>query len=114
MRAYLRAALESLGDFEVTEASSGVEALGLLARNTFTLLVLDLNMPGITGLELLAFVRKMPAYKAIPAVVVTTEASERELARVMAAGASAYVQKPFTPDTLAAALTVALGAAVSG
>lgn len=104
MRAYVRAALEADGAAEVVEAGSGFEALRLLARERFTLVLLDINMPDVSGLELVAFVRKNPATRAVPVVMVTTEGRDTDRQRALALGADRYVTKPFTPGALLDAL----------
>ncbi len=104
MRAYMRAALEADGVGEVVEAGSGFDALRLLARETFTLALLDINLPDVSGLELVAFVRRSDATRDLPLVMVTTEGRAADRDRACALGASGYVTKPFTPDALLAVL----------
>lgn len=104
MRAYVRAALESDGVDEVVEAASGVEALKLLPRGGFTLVLLDINMPDLSGLELVAFLRKNPASRDVPVVMVTTEGRDTDRQRALGLGANGYVVKPFTTDALLDAL----------
>lgn len=104
MRAYVRAALEADGVAEVVEAGSGFEALRLLARERFTLVLLDINMPDVSGLELVAFVRKNPSTREVPVVMVTTEGRDTDRQRALALGADRYVTKPFTPGALLDAL----------
>jgi two-component system chemotaxis response regulator CheY len=100
MRAFVRAALENEGDYEVLEASSGFEALRILPRERFDLVLVDINMPDINGLELVAFMRKTDPHKQTPLIVISTEASERDRSRALSLGADAFVSKPFTPDQL--------------
>ena len=101
MRALLVAALEGLArELEVTEVSSGFEALRSLPRGRFDLIVTDVNMPDINGLELVSFVRRNPAYARVPLLIVSTEGSERDRAKGMALGADAYLVKPFEPEDL--------------
>ena len=100
MRAFVRAALEGDGDYEVTEASSGFEALRILPRERFDLAVVDINMPDINGLELVAFMRKTEPHKDTPLIVISTEASERDRSRALGLGANAFVAKPFAPEVL--------------
>jgi two-component system, chemotaxis family, chemotaxis protein CheY len=102
MRALVVASLEVLGaPFEVTEATSGFEALRALPRAGYDLIVTDINMPDINGLELISFVRGNPAYRHIPLVIISTEGSERDRDRGLELGADAYLVKPFAPDALA-------------
>jgi two-component system chemotaxis response regulator CheY len=101
MRALLVAALEGLDrKLEVTEVGSGFEALRRLPRERFDLIVTDVNMPDINGLELVSFVRRNPAHARVPLVIVSTEGSERDREKGMALGADAYLVKPFEPDDL--------------
>ena len=103
MRALLTASLEEISSqIKVTEAANGFEALRALPRDSFDLIVTDINMPDINGLELLSFVKSNPAYESIPLVIVSTERSERDLARGVSLGADAYVVKPFDPEELRA------------
>ncbi|HEX7481237.1 MAG TPA: response regulator [Polyangiales bacterium] len=99
-RAYVRAALEAGADVHVTDAASGFEALRILPREHFDLLVVDINMPNINGLELVSFIRQSEAHRDTPLLIISTEASERDVARAMSLGASGYLAKPFTADAL--------------
>lgn len=99
MRAFVRATLEESGA-EVTEASSGFEALRVLPRERFDLVVVDINMPDINGLELVSFMRKSDVHKATPLVIISTEASAKDRERGLALGADAYLSKPFEPGQL--------------
>ena len=101
MRSLLAAALEELeAPVKVTEAASGFEALRLLPRQDFDLVVTDINMPDINGLELLSFVRSNERFRSIPVVIVSTEGSERDRDKGLELGADAYLVKPFEPDAL--------------
>jgi len=99
MRALLVSALENLPmPVKVTEAESGFGALRSLPRESFDLIVTDINMPDINGLELVSFVKSNPAYRSIPLVIVSTESSERDRDKGLGLGADAYLVKPFTPE----------------
>jgi two-component system chemotaxis response regulator CheY len=101
MRALLTSALEDLDEpVKVTEADSGFEALRLLPRESYDLIVTDINMPDINGLELVSFVKNNAAYSEIPLVIVSTEGSERDRDKGVGLGADAYLAKPFEPDEL--------------
>lgn len=101
MRSLLAAALEELGvPVSITEATSGFEALRCLPREEFDLVVTDINMPDINGLELVSFMKNNEKYRLIPMVIVSTEGAERDQARGMELGANAYVVKPFEPEAL--------------
>ncbi len=99
-RALIRAVIDELGDFDTVEASSGFEALKMLPRQEYDLLITDINMPDINGLELIGFVKNNPRFTRLPVVIVSTERSEEDRNRGMALGAAAYVTKPFTSDEL--------------
>jgi len=101
MRALLTSALEDLDTpVKVTEAESGFEALRQLPRNSYDLIVTDINMPDINGLELISFVRNNASYCTIPLVIVSTEGSERDRDKGVGLGADAYLVKPFEPEEL--------------
>jgi two-component system chemotaxis response regulator CheY len=99
-RALIRAVVDELGDFETVEASSGFEALKLLPQQDYDLIITDINMPDINGLELIGFVKNNPRFTHLPIVIVSTERSEADRNRGMALGASAYVTKPFASSEL--------------
>jgi two-component system chemotaxis response regulator CheY len=103
-RAYIRAALEEMTDMQVSEAASGFDALRVLPRERFDLLVVDINMPNINGLELISFIRRSETHRETPLLIISTEASERDRSRAMTLGANGYLAKPFTAEALAAAI----------
>jgi len=101
MRSLLATALTDLGtSVETTEAASGFEALRLLPREPFDLILTDINMPDINGLELLSFVKGNASYRDIPLIIVSTEGSERDREKGLGLGADAYLVKPFEPEDL--------------
>ncbi|MEN8158635.1 MAG: response regulator [Myxococcota bacterium] len=101
MRALIGAALEDLDEkLEVDEAESGFAALRLLPRTRYDLIVTDINMPDINGLELVSFVKRDPRYRETPLLIVSTEGSERDRDKGLALGASAYLVKPFVAEEL--------------
>jgi two-component system chemotaxis response regulator CheY len=100
-RAMIRAVIEDMEeDFTALEASTGFEALKLLPQGSFDLIITDINMPDVNGLELIHFVKTNPNYQHIPMVIVTTERSSEDKERGLALGASAYITKPFTSEQL--------------
>lgn len=99
-RALIKAVIEEMGDFSIIEASSGFEALKLLPTNEFSLIITDINMPDINGLELISFIKNNPRYSHIPLVIVSTERSEEDQKRGIALGAKAYITKPFKAHEL--------------
>ena len=101
MRAMLASALEGVdGPVKITEAASGFEALQLLPRESYDLILTDINMPDINGLELVAFVKKNEAYRSIPLIIISTQSSDRDRDKGLSLGADAYLVKPFEPDDL--------------
>ena len=101
MRSLLVSALEGLDrPVKITEVASGFEALRELPRVAYDLILTDINMPDINGLELVSFVKKNAAFRSIPVVIVSTEGSERDRGKGLGLGADAYLVKPFAPETL--------------
>jgi two-component system, chemotaxis family, chemotaxis protein CheY len=103
-RSLIGSALDSVsidGGIEVFEASSAFEALRLLPRHSFDLILTDINMPDITGLELVSFIKGHAQYRHIPVVVISTERAQEDMRRARELGAEEYVTKPFEPADLA-------------
>jgi two-component system, chemotaxis family, chemotaxis protein CheY len=101
MRSLIVASLEALEvAVKVVEAKTGFEALRLLPRDNFDLIVTDINMPDINGLELASFIKGSEKYASIPLVIVSTEGAERDVEKGLGIGADAYLVKPFDPDAL--------------
>lgn len=108
MRALIASTLEDLGDCDITEAASGFEALKILPARQFDLIITDINMPDINGLELVNFVKKHPTYKETPLIIVTTEKSAEDRKKGMALGADTYITKPFETEDLQSAVKALL------
>ncbi len=101
MRSLLAAMLAELDSpVKIIEVESGFEALRALPRDRFDLVITDINMPNINGLELVSFLKSNEQYRSIPLVIVSTEGSERDRDRGLELGADAYLVKPFDPDSL--------------
>jgi two-component system, chemotaxis family, chemotaxis protein CheY len=107
-RALIRAVVEEMGDFTILEAGSGFEALKLLPSCEFQLVITDVNMPDINGLELINFIKTNPRYSHIPLIIVSTERSEEDRKRGLALGAREYITKPFKAQELQEAIKQAL------
>jgi two-component system chemotaxis response regulator CheY len=99
-REFIAATVESISGVEALTTASGFEALKLLPRHRFDLIITDINMPDINGLELINFVKKNPNYRETPLFIITTEGREQDRDRGMALGASEYLVKPFNPQQL--------------
>jgi two-component system chemotaxis response regulator CheY len=100
MRALIVATLEAMDDFEIVEAENGFEALRILPREKVDLVITDINMPDINGLELVKFFRSNPQYEKTPLLIISTEGSEKDREKGLALGADAYLIKPFQPEEL--------------
>lgn len=100
MRSLIASTLEEIDGFEVIEVPNGFEALKMLPSQSFDLILTDINMPEINGLEIVSFVKKHPQYRSIPTIIVSTEQSEEDIKKGLALGANAYVTKPFDPEKL--------------
>ena len=100
MRAMLVAIVETVGDYRTVEASSGFEALRLLPRDHIDLILTDINMPDINGLEFISYLRNNPNYKDIPVFIISTEGSAKDIEKGKQLGADEYLVKPFSPAIL--------------
>ena len=83
---------------KVVEASNGAEALTALQNNQLDLILCDINMPVMDGLEFVRQAAALECAKGIPIVMITTEGSESHVVQALTAGARGYIRKPFTPD----------------
>ena len=99
VRKYERQMVENLG-IETDEAINGLEALEKLMHQKYDLLLVDINMPKMTGYELLEEMRKNPELKDIPVVMISTEAEKKDKINGYRVGANFYVVKPIRPDTI--------------
>ena len=102
MRRMVKASIGDLPGVTFIEAGSGLEAIEQLALGPVGIIILDLNMPDMHGIEVLRFVRKHQLYRTIPVIVLTTRGDEDSRATALEAGATLYLTKPFAPRTLAA------------
>jgi two-component system chemotaxis response regulator CheY len=112
MRAFIRRVLEMSG-LEVArcfEASNGEEALRLLEHNWVDAVMTDINMPQMDGEEFMRRLAEHEVLRLIPVLVISTDATESRMQKMVALGAKGYVTKPFAPETLRAELERSLGA----
>ena len=93
---------DPLEEVEIVEAATGLEALRCMTTNPYDCVITDLNMPGLSGLDIVSFVRKSDRHRKTAVIVITTEGATRDRERGLALGADAYVVKPFTPEALRA------------
>ena len=100
IRKMVRAALGGLQDVAFVEAGTGLQAIETLAMHPVRMVVLDLNMPDMHGLDVLKFLRSHSQYRALPVMVLTTRGDESSREEVLEAGATSYVTKPFSPNFL--------------
>jgi two-component system, chemotaxis family, chemotaxis protein CheY len=100
IRRMVVASLQSLDDVAFEEASNGLEAIELLARSKPSLMVLDLNMPDMHGLEVLQFMRAHEQYRHTPVIVLTTKYDADSRKAALDNGAARYLTKPFDPAVL--------------
>ena len=100
-RMFYRATLESAG-FAVDEATNGFEGLEKTMLAPFDLVIVDINMPKMDGLEFLAQLRRREEVRSLPAIVISTQQRAQDRARAHAVGANAYVVKPIDPQALVA------------
>jgi two-component system chemotaxis response regulator CheY len=100
IRKMVRAALGGLQDVAFVEAGTGLQAIETLAMHPVRMVVLDLNMPDMHGLDVLKFLRSHSQYRALPVMVLTTRGDESSREEVLEAGATSYLTKPFSPNFL--------------
>ena len=111
VRAFVRASLEDADFARVQEAETGFEALRLLAANAFDVVIVDVNMPDINGLELLAFMKKSPRQQGARKILISTQVDGPDSKRGVDLGADAFLRKPFEVDELRALIRGLLGSA---
>src|SRR5262245_28775201 len=104
MRSFVVTTLETAGINDVTQVPSGFAALQALPHGRFDLVITDVNMPDINGLELIRFMRQSPALAAVPLIVISTEGRPRDRERCLKLGANEYLPKPFAPEALVASV----------
>ncbi|MBU0602614.1 MAG: response regulator [Gammaproteobacteria bacterium] len=104
LRQVVSIALKGAG-YDVFEAADGKDALSKLTGQKVHLVVSDVNMPNMDGITFVKEMRKLPAYKFTPVIMLTTENQEAKKAEGQAAGAKAWMVKPFKPDQMLMAVS---------
>ena len=100
MRRIVRGLLKEIGYNNAEEAEDGVVALNMLKNSKFDFVVSDINMPNMSGFDLLAAIKKEDSLKHLPVLMVTAEARKEDIVRAAQDGAAGYIVKPFTKATL--------------
>ena len=111
MRAIIRKIMKVSGFNigELLEAADGKEAIKVLTDEWVDLVLADINMPNMNGLELISEMKKDEMLKSIPVVMVTTEGSEKRIQESMKLGASGYIKKPFLTEEIKRTLSAIMG-----
>jgi two-component system chemotaxis response regulator CheY len=99
IRSMIRVSLEEAGSFYVVEAGNGFEALKTLPTRSFDLIITDINMPDINGLELVQFIRKSDRHRSTTLIIISTQSSEKDRSRGLSLGADEYLPKPLSIDS---------------
>jgi len=97
---------------EVAEASNGAEALAEVQKAPFDLILSDINMPAMDGLEFLRNLANIESAKSVPVVMITTEGSEARVVEALSVGAKGYIRKPFTPEQVKERISPLVGGAL--
>ena len=111
MRAIIKKIIKVSG-FDVGEfldASDGKEALKVLTNEWVDIVLTDINMPNMNGIELMAEMKKDELLRSIPVVMITTQGSEKKMQEAVDLGASGYVKKPFLPEDIKRTLSSIMG-----
>jgi two-component system chemotaxis response regulator CheY len=111
IRKMIRASLQAVEAAEFLEAATGFEAIEQLAVSGVQLIILDLNMPDMHGIDVLRFVRRHQQYRNLPVIVLTTRGDDSSRQAAIEAGATTYMTKPFAPQILAATARTLLSSA---
>lgn len=104
LRQVVRMALNGAG-YDVIEAGDGKAALALLDGRQINMAICDVNMPVMNGIEFVKAAKQLPSYKFLPILMLTTESQEEKKEQGKAAGAKAWMVKPFSPTQLVSAVS---------
>jgi len=108
IRMILKGLLKQLQITEISEAQDGQEALNILKTKTVDVVMLDIHMPTLDGLQCLEQIRKMPGGEKIPVIMITSDTDSKQIERAHELGAHAYIKKPFRIDGLREALATVI------
>jgi len=108
VRQMVRIALTGAG-YAVVEAGDGVQGLSVAKRQAVNLVITDLNMPNMNGLEFIRSLRQLPPYRGVPIVFLTTESDDSLKSEAKASGATGWITKPFKQEQLLAVAKKLLG-----
>ncbi len=100
MRRMVIAAMSRIGELSFEQAVSGLDAIERVTLTPIDLVLLDLNMPDMHGLEVLRFIRGQPGLRDLPVVILTTRGDDDSRTAAMRDGATLYLTKPFAPDAI--------------
>ena len=100
LHSILRVSLKRYADCQISYATNGLEALERIGEAEPDLILLDVNMPVMDGLEFLGYLRERGTLERVPVVIISTEGEEDDLERGLEAGATAYLRKPFKEPEL--------------
>ena len=103
MRELVKSVLEKHGH-QVDTHESGDKALEYAKSNQVDLVITDINMPDMSGLDLIGELRKLPGYSNVPILMLTTESTDDKKQQARSLGANGWIQKPFNPERLATAV----------
>ncbi|MCX8083509.1 MAG: response regulator [Calditerrivibrio sp.] len=103
LRQVVKMTLEKMG-YEVMEAKDGKEALDKAKGKKINLIITDLNMPVMDGITFIKELKKLPEHKFTPVMMLTTESQQSKMMEGKAAGAKAWLVKPFKPEQITAAI----------
>jgi two-component system chemotaxis response regulator CheY len=103
MRQMVTFTLKGAG-YEVVEAVDGKDGLSMISQSKVDMIITDLNMPNMDGIEMIRNVRAMAQYKFIPIILLTTESQDGKKKEGKAAGATGWITKPFKPEQLLAVI----------
>lgn len=109
VRSLVRSSLREMGLVSISEAANGLEAMRKLRRERFGLIISDWNMPHMTGLQLLIDVRSGDEHRRTPFIMLTAEGNKENVIEAIKQGASAYIVKPFTTETIQAKVAQIFG-----